>query len=200
MTKKENALAVVEIEKTVSPIIEKAEWLTIDSEHTMEIGAELLSTLNIQLDKITAERERVTKPLNEALKAERSRWKPIETILDEAVAIIRKKMTVYQTAQKAEADAEEARIAARVKPGTGNLSVATATLKMEEIERPAANVTAQSGAIKFVSVRVFEVMDLSLVPLDYHLANEVAIRKAMIAGIELPGVKYETIQRPSNYR
>jgi hypothetical protein len=200
MTKKENALAVVEIEKTVSPIIEKAEWLTIDSEHTMEIGAELLSTLNIQLDKITAERERVTKPLNEALKAERSRWKPIETMLDEAVAIIRKKMTVYQTAQKAAADAEEARIAARVKPGTGNLSVATATLKMEEIERPAANVTAQSGAIKFVSVRVFEVMDLSLVPLDYHLANEVAIRKAMIAGIELPGVKYETIQRPSNYR
>jgi hypothetical protein len=71
---------------------------------------------------------------------------------------------------------------------------------MEEIERPAVTVSAASGAIKFVSVRVFEVMDLSLVPLDYHLANEVAIRKAMIAGIELPGVKYETIQRPSNYR
>jgi hypothetical protein len=194
----QNNIAI--IEKEISPALAKAQALEITNEKTITTAAELLSTLNIQLDKITAEKERVTKPLNEALKAERSRWKPIETMLDEAVAIIRKKMTVYQTAQKAEADAEEARIAARVKPGTGNLSVATATLKMEEIERPAATVSSASGAIKFVSVRVFEVMDLSLVPLDYHLANEVAIRKAMIAGIELPGVKYETIQRPSNYR
>jgi hypothetical protein len=200
MTKKENALAAIEVEKEVSPIVEKAEWLTIDSEHTMEIGAELLSTLNIQLDAIIEKKEKITKPLNAALKEERGRWKPFEDQLEAAISVIRKKMSAYQTEQKAAADAEEARIAARVKPGTGNLSVATAALKMEDIERPAATVTAQSGAIKFVSVRVFEVMDLSLVPLDYHLANEVAIRKAMTAGIELPGVKYETIQRPSNYR
>jgi hypothetical protein len=194
----QNNIAI--IEKEISPALAKAQALEITNEKTITTAAELLSTLNIQLDKITAEKERVTKPLNEALKAERSRWKPIETVLDEAVTIIRKKMTVYQTAQKAEADAEEARIAARVKPGTGNLTAETAVKKMEEIERPAVTVSAASGAIKFVSVRVFEVMDLSLVPLDYHLANEVAIRKAMIAGIELPGVKYETIQRPSNYR
>jgi hypothetical protein len=194
----DNSLAV--IEKEVSPIVARAQELTINDEKSMVSGTELLSTLNIRLDKIVEEKEKVTAPLNLALKNERGRWKPFEDQLEAAISVIRKKMTVYQTAQKAEADAEEARIAARVKPGTGNLSVATATLKMEEIERPAATVSSASGAIKFVSVRVFEVMDLSLVPLDYHLANEVAIRKAMIAGIELPGVKYETIQRPSNYR
>lgn len=197
-TKKDNNLAL--IEKEVSPIVERAQALTIKDEKTMTGGAELLSTLNIRLDKIVAEKEKVTKPLNEALKNERARWKPFEIQLDEAIALIRRKMSAYQTEQKRLADEEEARIAARVKEGRGNLKPETAVRKMEEIERPAGAVTAASGMVKFNTVKVFEVMDLTLLPIEYHLANEVMIRKAMAAGIELPGVKYSTEQRPANYR
>lgn len=195
---KDNSIAL--IEKEVSPIVAKAKELEIKDEKSMTGGAEMLSTLNKRLDMITTEKEKVTKPLNEALKAERGRWKPFETILEEAIALLRKKMGSYQTEHKRLADEEEARIAARVKPGTGNLSAATASQKMEEIERPTAVVGAISGVVKFKTVRVFEIIDLSLIPIEYHLADEVAIRKAMNAGIEIPGVKYGTEQRPDNYR
>lgn len=196
--KKEDTLAL--IEKEVSPIVSKAKSLAIFDDKTMTGGAELLSTLNLRLDKITEEKERITKPLNEALKAERSRWKPFEIQLDEAIALIRRKMSNYQTEKKRAADEEEARIAARVKEGKGNLKAETAVKKMEEIDRPAGAVTAESGMVKFKTVKVFEVMDLTMLPIEYHLADEVAIRKAMNAGIELPGVKYGTEERPDNYR
>lgn len=197
-TKKDNSLAL--IEKEVSPIVSRAAALEIKDEKSMTGGAELLSTLNLRLDKITEEKERITKPLNEALKAERSRWKPFVDQLDEAIALIRRKMSAYQTEQKRIADDEADRIAARVKEGKGNLKPETAVRQMEEIDRPAGAVTAASGMVKFKTVKCFEVMDLSLVPLDYHLANEVTIRKAMNADIEIPGVKYWTEQRPDNYR
>lgn len=196
--KNDDKLAV--IEKEISPIVAKAQALTIKDEKSMTGGAELLSTLNLRLDKIVEEKEKITKPLNEALKVERARWKPFETVLDEAITLIRKKMGTYQTEQKRLADEEEARIAARVGEGKGHLKAETAVRQMEDIDRPAGAVTAASGMVKFKTVKVFEVMDLALVPIEYHVADEVAIRKAMNAGIELPGVKYGTEQRPDNYR
>lgn len=197
-TKNDDKLAV--IEKEISPIVAKAQALTIKDEKSMTGGAELLSTLNLRLDKIVEEKEKITKPLNEALKVERARWKPFETVLDEAISLIRKKMGTYHTEQTRLANEEEARIVARVGEGKGHLKAETAVRQMEDIDRPAGAVAAASGMVKFKTVKVFEVMDLTMLPIEYHLANEVAIRKAMNAGIELAGVKYSTEQRPDNYR
>lgn len=203
-TKKEDTLAV--IEKEVSPIVSEAQALTISNDKSMTNGAELLSRLNLRLDKIIAEKEKVTKPLDEALKAERSRWKPFETQLDEAIALIRRKMSVYQTEQKRAADEEEARIAARVGEGKGHLKPETAIKQMEEVERPTSAVTAASGMVKFKTVQDCEVQDfIALIQATGLEYVDVSMKKLKILaakkeGIELSGVRYWTEERPDNYR
>lgn len=188
------------IEKEVSPAVKKAEALVIESDDDLKGATELLSNLNKGLDRATEEKEKVTKPLNEALKAERARWKPFETMCEAAIDIVRKKMTAYQTEKTRHAQEEAARIAERVGEGKGKLKAETAVRKMEEIEQPLLNVSSKAGMVDFIDVKCFEVEDITKLPIDYIVADEVKIRAAMKAGQELPGVKYWVEQRPRNFR
>lgn len=191
---------LIQVEKSYAPIVEKAEALKITDEKSMEEAVELLSKANKGLDLITAEKEKITKPLNEALKAERGRWKPMETVLESAVSILRKGISAYQTEAKRKADEETARLAERVGEGKGKLKAETAIRKMGEIDTPAARVATTSGSLKFRTEKKFEVEDMSKLPLEYHLPDETAIRKAMKEGTELAGVRYYTEEVPINSR
>lgn len=187
-------------EKEVSPIATKALDITITDSASMADAVTLLSTLNQSLDRIVAEKEKITKPLNEALKAERNRWKPMESALSDAIDQVRAKMSSYQTKATKEATEAQERIANRIAPGKGNLSIATAIKKLDAIERPEDAVATDAGLVRFQPIKKFEVIDLTLVPIEYHLADEVAIRAAMRKGIELPGVRYYEEQVPVNFR
>jgi len=195
---KETKIAV--IEKNLNPIVEGAHSLVIKDPRTMTKATEMLSKVNKYLDQAIEEKEKVTKPLNEALKAERGRWKPLETVCEEAVGIIKRKMTDYQTEQKRIADEAAAKIAARVGDGKGKLQGETAARKIGEIEKPSEKVESDSGKVKFKTVKKFEVMDITMVPYDFLLANESAIKQAMNDGVEVAGVRYYTEEVPSNFR
>lgn len=187
------------IKKEASPAIKAAETIEISAE-TMPEATSLLSVLNRAKDAMTTSKELLTKPLNTALKEIRSRYKPIEEQLDDAIGLIRGKMSKYQTDYKALADAEAAKIAARVAPGRGNLSAETATKKIEEIAKPDKEVHTDAGSVEFVSIKKFEVVDFAALPNDYKLVNDMAIRNAMRQGIQLLGVRYYTEQVPKNIR
>ena len=198
MATKEDDKRVTLIEKKVSPSVQEAQSIKIVDEKSLEAATELLSKVNKNLDHITEEKEKITKPLNEALKVERNRWKPMETVLESAKTILRQGIIKYQTQAKKKADDDAAKIAERA--GKGTILPQTALRKMGEIQAPVKSVSTTSGSLKFRTDKKFEVMDLSLLPLDYHLADEVAIRKAMKEGIELPGVRYYEEQVPINSR
>lgn len=146
-----------------------------------------------------AEKNKVLKPLNAACKAEQDRWKPLETKLEDDLEFLDRAMTAYQTKQQAIADAEAKKIADRVGEGKGKLRAETAVRKLEEIDAPAAVLQNENGGgTGFRPVPCFEVMDMYLLPIDYHLSNDTAIREAMKKGTELPGVRYWVEQRPIN--
>jgi len=107
-------------------IIAQTESLVISDPASMVIGVELLSNCNKLLDNLTKEKEKVTKPLNEALKAERARFKPLEGILESAITSIRSKMSVYQTEQVRLQRKAETNITARVEKGTLGIDKALA--------------------------------------------------------------------------
>ncbi len=186
--------------KQSSPVIEEAKALKIDSPKKMEEAVEVLSKLNKFLDAVVAYKEKKTKPLNELLKVIRGETKPVETMLEEAIEIIRDGMSDYQTEAKRIADEEADKISARVGEGKGHLKMETAVKKMEEIETPDNKVVADTGSVKFKTVEQFEVIDIKLLPIEYHLADEVAIRKQMVAGNKLAGVRYFTKEVPVNTR
>jgi hypothetical protein len=107
-------------------------------------------------------------------------------------------MSAYQTEQDRIAREKEEKIAARVGEGKGKLKVETAVNKMNEIERAPEKIESEKGKLSFRTVKKFEVQDTGMLPPDYILPDLSAIRKAMLAGLELPGVKYWEEKEPIN--
>lgn len=208
MQKNDKVVAV--IEKEAEPIIREAQKLEIKSAKDMQGATEILSRLNTVLDRVTEEKEKVTKPLNEALKAERSRWKPIEELYGGVIDTLRKRMIAYQTEQKRIADAEAAAIASRIKPGKGNLSIEKGVEKLKEIEKPAERVATDAGTVKFKTVRKARFRPLAdfahveelvkLAKAGYIVWDEAKARRAALDGEKLYGVEVYEEQVPTNFR
>lgn len=183
------------IEK-IEPEIDSIQLVKIVDEKSLASATEVLSQANKYLKDLTADKEKLTAPLNAALKEVRSRYKPIEIKLEGIIANIRQSMSSYQTEQIRLQKAEEDKIAERVAKGT--LKPETGIKKMENMDKPVDKVNTQSGKISFKEVEKFEVEDISKLPIEYHLVDEVAIRNAMKANIHLEGVRYYTEQVPIN--
>lgn len=187
-------------EQEVSPEVKVAQALTIKDSEGMKAATERLSRLNQLNDRITEEKEKVTKPLNEALKAERNRWRPIEKSLEEAIDIIRNKMSVYQTAEIKRQREEQAKIAARVGEGRGKMKIETAVKKIDEIKAPEAQVATDSGMVKFREDKVLRITNESLIPRQFLVIDEKKVLEALKAGIVVRGAEIEIKMIPLNYR
>lgn len=186
------------IQKQVSPLVAKAEALTITSAKDMQKASAMRVALKAMANTIKTEKDKVMRPLLDAVAAERARWSIAETAISQALSYTDSKMSAYQTAEKAKADAETTKIAARVTKGT--LKADTAIAKLENIETPAEVIENDDGGTKFRTVEQFEITNIKDVPVEYLLPNETMIRAAMKKGVKLPGVRYFTIETPVNTR
>ena len=187
------------LEKDITPYVTKAQKLVvIESPKDMEKASEMRTQLKTYAKEVKNRKETVTKPAYAAYKAAMALFAPIEDRIEETLNVINKAMISYQTEQKKLADIEEAKIAARVGEGKGKFKFDTAVRKMDAIEKPADKVATKSGGTQFITVKKFEVEDVSKLPVEYILPDEVKIRASMKAGIELPGVRYFTEEVPRN--
>lgn len=198
MTKKE--VAIIEKQMTPVEIKERAETLAVTDEKSEIRAAEMLSQFNLVGDWMKKDKAKEYDPAWKTVVAIRARWKPKEDILTAAITLVRSKMNKYRTDAKAKADAEAAKIADRVGEGKGKFKVDTAVRKIEEIDRPTGAVATEAGVVKYKTTQKFEVMDVTMLPIEYILPDEVAIRKAMLEGKKLPGVRYFEEQIPVNFR
>ena len=197
MTKEQS---VVVYQKSLAPIAEQAQTLEIVSAETLKTGVEILSQLNNFNDKIVEERERVTKPLNEALRVERGRWKPLQTLYEGAIESLRTKMSQYQTAQVKAKQEAEAKIAARVGEGRGKLRIETAVAKLSELVAPEKEISTDKGLVQFVNTQTLKIVDESKIPFSYYTINESKILVDLKAGMVVPGCEIEVIQTVRNLR
>ena len=191
--KDETSISIIE---QLQPEIESIGNIKIVDEQSLTKATEVLSQANKYAKQLEEDKQKITKPTNDALKEIRARYKPLENKLEDIILNIRKSMTSYQTEQMRLQKIEEEKIANRVAKGT--LKVETGIRKLEELPQTADKIATQSGKISFKTVKKFEVIDITLIPHKYLIVNETAIRDAMKAGIELPGVKYFEEQVPIN--
>ncbi len=185
-------------QKQINPVIQKAEELTIKTAEDMGIAVETLSNLNKFTDKVAIEKAKIIKPLMEAVKVERDRWRPLETLYGEAVEVLRGKMTKYQTLSVNKAFEKGTKIAEEV--ASGKIDLDKAIGKLAKIEDSPKKLVTDAGSVNFIAVKKFEVVDMFKLPMKYHIANEPLIRTAMKEGVELEGVKYWTEQQVRNTR
>lgn len=198
MNTKSKEVAV--LEKEINPAITKASKITIHTAEDMVKATEVLSNLNRYADTVTEKKESITKPLNAALKAARQMFVPLETKLEDAIGGVRKAMITYQTEAVRKQKEEEAKIAARIGEGKGKIKIETAVEKLQNIEKAPEKIATDAGQVKFKTVKKFEITDISALPREFMVPNEVEIRKAMLAGIEVTGVRYYEEQVPYNSR
>ncbi len=108
----------VSIIDEIKPALTSMAQIKIVDEKSMTGATEVLSQANKYLKDLIADKEKITKPINESLKAIRAKYKPIETQLEDIISNIRSSMTKYQTEQIRLQREEEEKIAERVAKGT----------------------------------------------------------------------------------
>ena len=192
---KTNELAII---KEISPVVKKAQELIINSSESMSEAVVFLSQCNKYLDTLVADREKLTKPINESLKAIRDKYRPADTMINEAIISIRSKMSLYQTKQIQLQKEKEAKIAARLEKG--NLSIEKAMAKIEAIDSPESEVKTLEGLVKFRESQVLKITDELAIPREYLIVDERKILEALKAGKVIPGAEIEIKLIPINYR
>ncbi len=178
----------------------KVPALEIVDAPSMAKATEVLSQANKYLDAVKAEEEKVTKPLNEALKAERARFAPFKKSAEAVISDIRTRMSVYMTAEAKRVKEEQDKIAARIGDGKGKLKMETAVRKFDQIEKPEEAVTTDSGMVKFRTDYDVVVTDIRQVPEEYLEVLTAKVKTAMKAGVKVPGLRLEEKQVAVNYR
>ena len=195
--KKKTDLVVV-IAKEVSPIVTHAQSLVIDSPANLKIAVAALSKLNSYLDRVVEDREKITVPMNAALKEVRAKYKPIESTLETAIELIRGKMSSFQTELMQAQKAKEAEIASKVEAGTINLE--TAVAKLDAIEAPAQGVRTDAGLVNFKTVQRLKITIPESIPRIYLVVDEAALLSDLKLGKVIPGACIEEVQIAVNYR
>lgn len=188
------------LKKKVQTLADKVGSLEIKNAEDLKNAVSILSQMNQYADSVKEKKELLTKPLNEALKAARDMFKPIEETYDDAIQSLRSKMSAYQTEQVRIQKEEETKIANRIGEGKGKLKIEKAMKKMESVVVPSKEVASTQGLVQFREVKKFEVVDIKALPLEYLMPNEALIQKAMKEGKELKGVRYFIDLVPVNYR
>ena len=200
MKKPSNELAVIQEE--ISPIVDTAQKMLITNDDEKAEAAEMLSQLNKAADRVEAEKAKVMRPLLDAQKAERARWKPIETIYEAGITILRRKLGEYQQKQIELKRIADEKIAARVGAGKGKLQPETAIAQMEKNAGPDKKTETDSGVLTFRTDYDFEIIDIDKIPREYLLVDEAKIKKAIKSpeNRNLPGIRVFEIQVPVNKR
>lgn len=139
---------------------------------------------------IDTEEKKITRPLNESIKAARALFKPYREQCAEVKAQVKAILDTYRKEEDEKNRIQEERDLARLEKGT--IREDTVTKKMVERDLGKTDTTGTT-----TSVLVIKSFDLSKVPVEYLLLNEAKVKAAYREGKEINGVEleYETRTR-----
>lgn len=195
-TEKTKAVAVITIPKDIVEMASKATNITIKTPDDMLQASAMRELLKKRLKAVEKDRDEILNPQKEAVMAIRAKYKPLETKIEDALITLNDMMIKYQTKVRQAELAEEEAIANRIGSGKGKLSAETAMAKIDNMKRADNKVSTGAGSTGFVTTPCFALEDIKLVPVDCVLLNEVKVRKLMLAGVKVKGIKYWTEERP----
>lgn len=187
-------------EKKLIPIVEESLKIKVVDDEGLVMATEILSRLNKLNDMITEEKEKVTVPLNEALKAERARWKPLEDSYKKGIEWLRGQAGAYQTAKLKKQREEEAKVAAKMAQGKIDINKAGDKLVKIEEESGLKKVATDSGKLSFREVDTLKITDENKIPREYLIVDEKKVLEALKAGKVVAGCEIEVVAQPINYR
>lgn len=178
--------AVVPLKRETTRVETKAQALEIKTDEDLAEAAVELEAIRTVGKRITAEKEKFTKPANEIIKSARALFGPLEAVVDEANRVIRSKMVAFQAKREAAADKKEVKIEAQFQ--AGKITSDKAIEKLDAV-RVDTTVAAKNSVVKFKTIKDIEIVDQAQVPDEYWVLDMPRVRKAALAGLPIPGVK-----------
>jgi hypothetical protein len=165
--------SIEHLSKDADEVLEHLRALPVTTREQYAFAAEVVRDVATTLAEVEAERVKITKPQYEAWRATNDLFSRVRKRYEEGDAILREKMETYLAEEKA----RERLLLQEV--ASGNVE---ALAVMGEASPTVDGISER----KKVS---FEVVDEALVPDEYWVLDEKAIRAAVKSGVKIPGVK-----------
>lgn len=146
--------------------------------------------LNEYKKEIEKSKRSVLDPLNEARTKFMAMFKPAETQVVSAIAIIDGKLRTYNQVKAEAARVKEEELRAQI--AAGEKDVAEAVSEISEVQSK-PEVFAQKTGKKLVERKLLKlnVFDPTLIPREYLVVDNVAVRAALLAGKQIPGARMD---------
>ena len=171
----------------VNELVKQAYGFVIASKEENDKAMELKAKLKSTWKSIEEHKESITKPLNESLRNVRALFAPLEELYRNADRTIGMKLIVYKNQVDEEARKKEAQIAARVDRGTMRLD--TAEKKVADLPQVQKTTHTAAGQVQFRKIKKVKIINKDLIPDEYWVLDEVAIRRDALAGKLTAGVE-----------
>ena len=177
-TKQSTVATLPALRKQVAPIMQQALELRVTSAASYDTAMQHARELKAAAKRVATEKAKMLDILKAAVAVERDRWRPVEQIIEETDEILREKMLKFVEEDAARQQREEEKIIA-----AGYKNQSTVIRKIAAVEE--AVTTGTSTRKELV------ITDVTLIPREYLLPDEVALRKALLEGAAIPGVELQ---------
>jgi len=181
-----NKIDLTPIKRRVSAVVKGAETLAIETKENLITATDILGKIKLIGKEIKENKERVTKPLNEALRNTRELFRPIEDEWIEAERIVKGKMIDFNEIELEKARKKEEEIIKKAE--AGKIDAKEATEKIEAIV-PQKEIKAKKSSIQFRTIKEVIIEDASKLPRKYLTPWMTVIRADALKGIKIAGVK-----------
>ena len=193
-----NTKEIAVVKGQVSKAQTAADSIIIVDDATMLEAGETRKKIKLVGKLIKEKKEEITKPMNEALKSVRALFAPLEDGYERVESLIASKMVEYQR----KVDAERRRVEdeatrklaeAQRKAAEGTITDKQAQRVEKSVEKKleaTPEVIKKSEAFHTRTVKKFRILDVTAIPREYLVPDEVKIRAAMMAGQAVSGVEY----------
>lgn len=167
--------------------------IEITDQETLSTATDILSDIKSTQKAIKADKEKLTKPLNQVLRDIRAKYKPFETDLKEAESGIKSKMADYQEQVERELAEKEAEVEEQLE--SGEITPEKAAQSMEQQDAIGTSFESKKGKVQFKTRKAVRVTDVKKVPVEYLndprvlTAITTAVRKDALDGKSIPGVE-----------
>lgn len=188
LVKKMKTKKIQIIETKTNKALKLSQEIVINNQETLSQGVDFLKKIKITGQMIKEQKEKITKPLNQALKEARDMFRPIESNYLQAERIVKQKILNYNLEQERIKKEKEKKLAERVDRGT--MKMETAVKKIEKM--PEVKNEGRDSKVKMREIKEIVIENESKLPRKYLMPNNVLIRRDALNGIKIEGVKVIT--------
>lgn len=187
------------LEKQVAVLKKDAfEGITVQSDEDLARASDSIKRTIELRKKIEKEKEDYTKPAREIIGKANLVYTPLINALKDAEMNLKRISTNYMMEREKKRKDEEAKIAKKLEDGKIK-KPETAVRQIEKLPEAPRNVQGTASSLRIRMVKKLEITDESKLPREFLVPDTTKIKKALDAGIEVPGAHLIEVPSTSSY-